>query len=64
MNNTLRPPIPTWCDPGWRSLMERCWSSDPEDRPLFSEIASELRAMSEALKPKAQTQGQQLQLQG
>ncbi|CAM6091274.1 unnamed protein product [Calypogeia fissa] len=53
VNNTLRPPIPTWCDPGWRALMERCWSSDPTNRPSFSEIAAELRAMSEALKPKS-----------
>ncbi|KAL5547975.1 hypothetical protein UlMin_003206 [Ulmus minor] len=42
----LRPEIPSWCDPVWRSLMERCWSSDPNTRPPFSEIAKELRTMS------------------
>ncbi|GMH08167.1 hypothetical protein Nepgr_010007 [Nepenthes gracilis] len=43
--NTLRPPVPYYCDPGWRSLMERCWSHRPCERPSFSEIALELRAM-------------------
>ncbi|XP_077240152.1 uncharacterized protein LOC143881044 [Tasmannia lanceolata] len=45
----LRPEIPRWCEPGWRSLMERCWSSDPNSRPSFSEIAKELRSMSASL---------------
>eukprot|EP00252_Welwitschia_mirabilis_P025910 TRINITY_DN826_c0_g2_i1.p1 TRINITY_DN826_c0_g2~~TRINITY_DN826_c0_g2_i1.p1 ORF type:complete len:686 (-),score=139.78 TRINITY_DN826_c0_g2_i1:251-2125(-) len=48
LNNTLRPPIPHWCEPSWRSLMEHCWSPDPGERPIFSEIAAELRAMGEA----------------
>lgn len=48
----LRPEIPSWCDPAWRSLMERCWSSDPNLRPTFSEIAKELRAMSAAMNIK------------
>lgn len=52
MNNTLRPPVPSWCEPSWRSLMERCWSSDPGQRPSFSEIAAELRAMGEAMNLK------------
>ncbi|XP_058074550.1 uncharacterized protein LOC131223234 isoform X2 [Magnolia sinica] len=48
----LRPEIPSWCDPTWRSLMERCWSSDPNLRPSFSEIAKELRAMSASMNIK------------
>eukprot|EP00253_Pinus_taeda_P014002 PITA_14002 len=44
MNNTLRPPVPSWCDPAWRSLMEQCWSADPAARPSFTEIAGRLRA--------------------
>jgi len=52
MSNTLRPPIPSWCEPSWRSLMERCWSSDPGQRPSFSEIATELRTMGEAMNLK------------
>ncbi|CAA0819385.1 Protein kinase superfamily protein with octicosapeptide/Phox/Bem1p domain [Striga hermonthica] len=39
VNNTLRPQIPTWCDPEWKSLMESSWASDPAQRPSFSEIA-------------------------
>lgn len=46
LNNTLRPAVPAWCDPQWRSLMEQCWAPAPRDRPSFTEIAQELRAMS------------------
>ncbi|CAI9100203.1 OLC1v1037146C1 [Oldenlandia corymbosa var. corymbosa] len=46
----LRPEIPSWCDPAWRSLMERCWSTDPKSRPPFSEIAKELRKMAASMK--------------
>ncbi|XP_041002309.1 uncharacterized protein LOC121248027 [Juglans microcarpa x Juglans regia] len=49
IKGNLRPEIPSWCDPTWRSLMERCWSSDPDSRPAFSEIAKELRTMSAAM---------------
>ncbi|PRW58530.1 alternative oxidase [Chlorella sorokiniana] len=58
----LRPPLPGSPDwegepiselaPGWRVLMERCWADSPDDRPAFSEIIRELRAMVAALKPK------------
>ncbi|KAL2609398.1 hypothetical protein R1flu_027971 [Riccia fluitans] len=56
VNNTLRPLVPTWCDPAWRSLMERCWSNDQAARPSFSEVAKELRTMAAALQPKSQGQ--------
>ncbi|XP_077221882.1 RAF-like serine/threonine-protein kinase 24 isoform X2 [Tasmannia lanceolata] len=52
VNNTLRPQVPTWCDPEWRSLMESCWASDPGERPSFSEISQKLRKMSAALNVK------------
>ncbi|KAK1313753.1 Serine/threonine-protein kinase CTR1 [Acorus calamus] len=45
----LRPDVPTWCDPSWRSLMERCWSSDPKTRPAFSEISKELRGIAASM---------------
>nr|CAD1834182.1 unnamed protein product [Ananas comosus var. bracteatus] len=48
----LRPKVPSWCDPAWKSLMERCWSSDPEARPSFSEIAKELRDVAESMNIK------------
>ncbi|KAA8535279.1 hypothetical protein F0562_030282 [Nyssa sinensis] len=46
VSNTLRPPVPESCDPEWRSLMERCWSSEPSERPSFTEIANQLRSIS------------------
>lgn len=52
MSNSLRPQIPTWCDPEWKSLMERCWSSDPGERPSFSEISQKLRKMAAAINVK------------
>ncbi|XP_059431639.1 uncharacterized protein LOC132165163 [Corylus avellana] len=52
IKGNLRLEIPSWCDPTWRSLMERCWSSDPDSRPAFSEIAKELRTMSATLNIK------------
>ncbi|KAF2317970.1 hypothetical protein GH714_041294 [Hevea brasiliensis] len=52
IKGTLRPEIPSWCDPAWRSLMERCWSSDPESRPAFLDIAKELRTMSASMNIK------------
>ncbi|GAB4828190.1 hypothetical protein Ancab_035107 [Ancistrocladus abbreviatus] len=55
VSNTLRPPVPENCDPDWRSLMERCWSAEPSERPSFTEIANELRTMAAKLPPKVQT---------
>ncbi|KAK9715261.1 hypothetical protein RND81_06G153700 [Saponaria officinalis] len=52
IKGTLRPEIPSWCDPTWRSPMERCWSSDPDSRPHFSEIAKHLRDMSTSMNIK------------
>eukprot|EP00249_Psilotum_nudum_P024094 c29091_g1_i1 orf=710-5935(-) len=51
-NNSLRPSIPCWCDPSWRSLMERCWADNISDRPSFSEVASELRAIAASINLK------------
>lgn len=52
VNNTLRPQIPTWCDPEWKSLMESSWASDPAERPSFSEISQKLRSMAAAMNLK------------
>lgn len=53
VNNTLRPTIPSDCDPEWRRLMEQCWSPDPVVRPSFTEITNQLRVMSAACQTKA-----------
>lgn len=59
VNNTLRPPVPSFCDPDWRLLMEQCWSPDPVARPSFTDIARRLRVMSTAA---AQTRSPQHQM--
>ncbi|XP_075520333.1 RAF-like serine/threonine-protein kinase 20 [Primulina tabacum] len=46
VSNTLRPPIPSYCDLEWKRLMEQCWAPNPSMRPSFTEIASRLRIMS------------------
>ncbi|CAM8960447.1 unnamed protein product [Rhodiola kirilowii] len=61
VSNTLRPSVPESCDSEWRSLMERCWSSDPSERPSFTGIANQLRAMASKSSPKGQNSGQTLQ---
>lgn len=55
VNNTLRPTIPSYCDPEWRTLMEQCWAPNPAVRPSFTEITSRLHTMSAAA---SQTRGQ------
>ncbi|CAL9170257.1 unnamed protein product [Musa hybrid cultivar] len=52
LNDTLRPPVPESCDTEWGSLMEQCWSTEPSQRPSFTDIASRLRAMAAALPQK------------
>ncbi|QCD80409.1 uncharacterized protein LOC114179807 [Vigna unguiculata] len=52
VNNSLRPQIPSWCDPEWKSLMESCWASDPAERPSFSEISKKLRTMAASMNVK------------
>jgi serine/threonine protein kinase len=48
LSNTLRPLVPTSCNLEWRKLMEQCWSTEPERRPSFAEVATRLRSMLEA----------------
>ncbi|KAG5249175.1 Mitogen-activated protein kinase kinase kinase [Salix suchowensis] len=52
VNNTLRPPVPSFCDQEWRLLMEQCWAPDPMARPSFTEITRRLRVMSAACQTK------------
>uniref|UniRef100_A0A5B7BPI2 Protein kinase domain-containing protein n=1 Tax=Davidia involucrata TaxID=16924 RepID=A0A5B7BPI2_DAVIN len=54
VSNTLRPPVPSYCDAEWRLLMEQCWAPNPVARPSFTEIARRLRAMSVACQTKPQ----------
>ncbi|KAI5058650.1 hypothetical protein GOP47_0026820 [Adiantum capillus-veneris] len=61
VTNTLRPPVPRWCDVAWRSLMEACWAADPAERPTFTEIANSLRAMEATVTTKGQGQAQNVE---
>lgn len=63
VSNTLRPPVPESCDPEWRSLMERCWSPEPSERPSFTGIADTLRSLASALRPKGQVHHKQALVQ-
>ncbi|XP_057836333.2 uncharacterized protein LOC131046587 isoform X2 [Cryptomeria japonica] len=54
VSNTLRPPVPNQCEASWKSLMERCWATDPVTRPSFTEIVDELRSMLASLVLKGQ----------
>ncbi|XP_042029255.1 uncharacterized protein LOC121776176 isoform X1 [Salvia splendens] len=62
VNNTLRPPVPNFCDAEWRLLMEQCWAPDPLLRPTFTDIARRLRVMLAACTTKAQAIAAQNQL--
>ncbi|KAK9079551.1 hypothetical protein SSX86_001223 [Deinandra increscens subsp. villosa] len=37
--------IPKDVDPQWSSLIESCWSSDPQSRPTFQEILDKLKEL-------------------
>ncbi|KAM7252701.1 hypothetical protein ACFE04_008210 [Oxalis oulophora] len=52
VNDSLRPQIPSWCDPEWKSLMESCWASNPSQRPSFAEISQKLRNIGAAMNLK------------
>ena len=39
----LRPPLPASVSADWNSLITRCWSHDPAQRPDFGTILSNLK---------------------
>lgn len=45
----LRPTLPSDCPKGYAELIQKCWASDPCDRPNFDNIASALYYMYEKL---------------
>ena len=42
----LRPQVPAALPEELRPLMERCWATQPADRPAFREIARRLKAVA------------------
>lgn len=45
--NGLRPPIEEIDDPKLASLIEHCWDQEPDQRPSFEEILSQLRDIND-----------------
>lgn len=41
----MRPEVPATCPENYAGLMQRCWANDPEERPSFKEILTELFEM-------------------
>lgn len=39
----IRLPKPEECPPALYSLMTRCWSYDPQERPTFTELVVKIR---------------------
>ncbi|KAG7667905.1 hypothetical protein Ndes2526B_g01686 [Nannochloris sp. 'desiccata'] len=42
-SGTARLPIPEWCEPEWRAVMEGCWIEDPTLRPTCRQLALQLQ---------------------
>ena len=40
-----RPPFPTFAPQGYVKLTEKCWAAQPGDRPTFTEVLEELKAL-------------------
>lgn len=51
-SGTARLPIPEWCEPEWRAVMEACWIEDPALRPTCRQLTMQLqRIRDNALPP-------------
>jgi hypothetical protein len=43
-----RLPIPAWCEPAWRALIEACWLREPGLRPSAAALAAQLERVRDA----------------
>lgn len=51
-SGNLRLPIPEWCEPEWRALMEACWIKEPTLRPTCKQLTVQLeRILRESAAP-------------
>ena len=50
VHNLQRPQLDSNCPEALKSLIQRGWSANPEERPSFNEIAAELTAIAQALR--------------
>jgi serine/threonine protein kinase len=55
--NGMRPKLPTkWSDP-IKTLLQRAWAQDPNDRPSFAELARELDALHKGAQERSSAKG-------
>ncbi|GIL91434.1 hypothetical protein Vretimale_17815 [Volvox reticuliferus] len=47
MTGSLRPGLPSDCDPDWAALMKACWHDNPLARPSFGKVAERLEDILE-----------------
>jgi hypothetical protein len=45
VNRMERPQIPADCPPEYMTLMRSCWAQDAGDRPSFSDVIEQLKAI-------------------
>jgi serine/threonine protein kinase len=43
LRDHIRPDLPGFTPPAYRELIKRCWAHNPEDRPTFRQIVSEIQ---------------------
>eukprot|EP01029_Cantina_marsupialis_P025028 TRINITY_DN6563_c0_g2_i1.p1 TRINITY_DN6563_c0_g2~~TRINITY_DN6563_c0_g2_i1.p1 ORF type:complete len:727 (+),score=176.77 TRINITY_DN6563_c0_g2_i1:168-2348(+) len=51
--NGKRPNIPPYCPEEYCVLMQRCWETDPSERPSFDEIFVQIKNMQDLVKKAA-----------
>lgn len=48
-SGSARLPIPEWCEPEWRAVMESCWVEDPTLRPTCRQLAVQLQRIRDIM---------------
>ena len=48
-SGSARLPIPEWCEPEWRAVMESCWIEDPTLRPTCRQLALQLQRIRDTI---------------
>ncbi|GMH37443.1 hypothetical protein BSKO_05316 [Bryopsis sp. KO-2023] len=47
VNESMRPPIPDFCPPEFKELLQDCWRHSYQERPSFPEVIDRLKGMLE-----------------
>jgi hypothetical protein len=59
-----RPSIPNTVEPVMKTLIERCWSADPSNRPSFNDILESFESNDFRIIPEADSTAVQLYVTG